>query len=129
MGSSEDKLQTIQITSRVALRFLQAGKSIKVKNRDTGKVMWKTPKEISENSGRYEKLPQPYHRNPHGRPHKPKNLGIETLPAPPRLPKLPKPKRLPKPKKLPIPVPMLPILEPPKPPQKDTIPGQKWRRD
>ena len=112
---------------RVAARFLASNKTVKVKNRDTGEVVWKTPEALQGNPQKYQKLPQPYQRNPKGRPHRPEHPGKETLPARmlgPKPKKPPKPKKLPK---LPVPVPPIPVVDPPKPPQKRPIPGQKWK--
>lgn len=120
---------SVSLIARVVYRFLEAeSKRIKVRNKDTGNVQWKTPEGLKNNPDRYEKLPVEYDRNPKGRPHKPENPGDEKLPAPPKIPEPKKPKKPKKPVKLPQPVPPLKPLEPPSPPQKQPAPGEKWER-
>lgn len=103
-------------------------KRVKVLNRDTGNIQWKTPEGIAKNPERYEKLPQEPTRNPHGRPHRPSDPGKDTLPAPPKIPEPPKPPKLDKPPKPPTPVPPLKPLEPPHQAQPQAVPGLKWVR-
>jgi hypothetical protein len=103
-------------------------KTVKVKNRETGKTVYKSPKEFQENREKYEKLPQSYDRRPKGKPRQAPNPGETFLPAPPKLPKLdkpPKPQRL---KKPPEPVKPPKVPEPPKPAPDSPPIGQKWER-
>jgi hypothetical protein len=102
-------------------------KTVKVKNRETGKTVYKSPQEFQENREKYEKLPQSYDRPPKGKPRQVPDPGDDFLPAPPKLPKLDKP---PKPKKLkkpPEPVKPPKVPEPPKPAPDSPPVGQKWR--
>lgn len=124
MGSCVDPL-----IARVVARFIEAKKKrVKVKNKDTGNIQWKTPEAIRKNPGNYERLPQEPERNPKGRPHRPSDPGKDTLPAPPKIPIPPKPKKPKKPKKPPKPVPPIKPIAPPRPPQRQPTPGQKWER-
>lgn len=124
---------TPALIARVVAGFKEAArkrKRVKVKNRDTGNLQWKTPEALknTKHPERYERLPQEPDRNPHGRPHRPENPGNETLPGPPKLPEPPKLPKPPKPAKPPKPVPYLKPLEPPKPPHLKPAPGQEWKR-
>ena len=94
-------------------------KRIPVRNKETGKTVYKTPDLVSRKPDLYEKLPQEYDRNPKGRPHAPKQPGNDRLPGPPRLVKVKKPQD-PQPPKKPIPpVPLVKVVEAPKPPLRD----------
>lgn len=94
-------------------------KRIPVRNKETGKTVYKTPDLVSRKPDLYEKLPQEYDRNPKGRPHAPKQPGNDRLPGPPRLVKIKKPQD-PQPPKKPIPpVPLVKVVEAPKPPLRD----------
>lgn len=113
---------------RVATRWAAETERVKVINRETGKVYYKTRKEFDENREKYEKVQPDYQRNPHGRPRKTPDPGNEYLPEPPGPPKLPKSPKPPKPPKIPSPVPR---PEPPKPPTKapDKPPAAlRWKR-
>jgi hypothetical protein len=103
-------------------------KTVKVKNKDTGKVVYKSPEDFRKNKDRYEELPHSYDRNPHGRPRKTPEPGNDYLPAPPRIPRPPKVKKLKKRVKLPKPVPQPKVPEPPKPAPRDAPIGEKWVR-
>jgi hypothetical protein len=120
---------SIALIARVVSRFLEAeSHRIKVRNKDTGNIQWKTPEGLKNNPERYEKLPQEYDRNPKGRPHRPADPGDDRLPEPPKIPIPPKIKKPKKPKKPPVPVPPIKIPEPPKPAQQQPVPGEKWER-
>ena len=115
------------MVARVASRF--ANKTVKVKNRETGKVLYKTPKEFRENRDKYQELPQEYDREPKGRPRKAPEPGDIYLPAPE---KLPRPKKFPKPKKRPKPIQLVPlpkIPEPPRPAPSDKPKSLRWKRE
>lgn len=103
-------------------------KTVKVKNKETGKVLYKTPKEFEENRDKYVELPHEYERRTDGKPRKTPDPGNEYLPAPERLPR---PKKRPKPKKrkkLVKPVPLPKVPEPPKPAPKDRPKSLRWER-
>lgn len=111
-----------EMVLRVAKR-----KTVKVKNKDTGKTVYKSPKEFQENREKYEKLPQSYDRRPKGKPRQTPEPGNDFLPAPPKVPKPPKVKPPKKLKKLPEPVKPPKVPEPPKPAPDSPPAGQKWR--
>jgi hypothetical protein len=113
----------LRIIARVAKR-----KTVKVKNRETGKVVYKSPKEFQENREKYQQLPKSYDRRPNGKPRQVPEPGNDFLPAPPKLPKLDKPPKPKKLKKLPVPVKLPKVPEPPKPAPDSPPLGQKWKR-
>jgi hypothetical protein len=119
-----DPAMVLRVAMRVAKR-----KTVKVKNKETGKIVYKSPAEYRENREKYEKIPQPYDRRPKGRPRKVPDPGNEYLPAPEKIPRPKKPKKIKKPKKLPVPVPQPKVPEPPKPAPKDAPYGLRWKRD
>ena len=110
------------------MRVFARSKRVKVKNRDTGKILYKTPKELSENRAKYQQLPTEYDRRPQGKPRKTPDPGQVYLPAPARIPRPKKPKKPKKRKKLPRPVPLPKPPEPPRPAPADKPPGLKWDR-
>lgn len=104
-------------------------KTVKVKNKDTGKTVYKSPTEFQENREKYEKLPQSYDRRPKGKPRQAPEPGDEFLPAPEPPPKVPKPKKPKKPAKPPQPVKPPKVPEPPKAAPAHPPPGLKWKSD
>lgn len=120
-----------RLAARIVARYLEAQRPrLKVRNKDTGKIQWKTPEALknTKHPERYEKVPQEHDREPQGRPRVPANPGVETLPGPPPLPEPPKPPKPPKPAKPPVPVPVPEPLELPRPPHLKPAPGQEWKR-
>lgn len=103
-------------------------KTVKVKNKDTGEVLYKSPEEFRENRDKYVELPHEYDRRTNGKPRRTPDPGNDYLPAPERLPR---PKKRPKPKKLPKRVKIVPppkVPEPPKPAPSDRPKALRWKR-
>jgi hypothetical protein len=127
-GRMDRALSNFDSALRVALRYAKKRKLVKVKNKETGKIVYKTPEVFKRKRDLYVELPQEYDRNPKGRPRKTPNPADVYLPAPE---KLPRPKKRPKPKKLPKLPKLVPLPEVPRPPKeapRDPPLGQKWQR-
>jgi hypothetical protein len=57
------KMTSESLAARIVARVLSADKTVKVKNKDTGSLLWKTPEAIRKNRDKYQVVPQPSSRS------------------------------------------------------------------